>query len=233
MSFMGEGGASVSNVVIITDPGSFWSHDSVGQAGGGQMVFGDVSVGNQLITSNGGAIYSSSIIFGNSSSSSSNSATVTGAGSVWNLGPVGGGSLEVGNGGQGSQLTISDGGAVHVTHGFVGFSGKNDRVTVTGAGAVWDDMFDLFIGNNGKTNTLTIGPGGTVTATNAYVSYLAGSVGNHIDVEGGTMLVTSSATIGNFNCSSSGTITVDAGELIVTNAAGNAVLEVSQRHVHA
>jgi T5SS/PEP-CTERM-associated repeat protein len=231
--FMGEGGASVSNVVIITDPGSFWSHDSVGQAGGGQMVFGDVSVGNQLITSNGGAIYSSSIIFGNSSSSSSNSATVTGAGSVWNLGPVGGGSLEVGNGGQGSQLTISDGGAVHVTHGFVGFSGKNDRVTVTGAGAVWDDMFDLFIGNNGKTNTLTIGPGGTVTATNAYVSYLAGSVGNHIDVEGGTMLVTSSATIGNFNCSSSGTITVDAGELIVTNAAGNAVLEVSQRHVHA
>jgi hypothetical protein len=47
------------------------------------------------------------------------------------------------------------------------------------------------------------------------------------------MLVTSSATIGNFNCSSSGTITVDAGELIVTNAAGNAVLEVSQRHVHA
>ncbi len=224
--FIGEGAASVSNVVIITDPGSFWSHDAPGGAGRGQMVLGDLSVGNQLITSNGGAIYSSSIIFGNNTSSSSNSAIVTGAGSVWNLGPIGGGSLEVGNGGQHSQLTIADGGAVHVTHGYIGFAGKNDMVTVTGAGAVWDDMFDLYIGNNGKTNTLTIGAGGTVTATNLYVSYLAGSVGNQIDVEGGTMLVVSNATIGNADCTSSGTITIDTGELIVTNAAHNAVLEV-------
>jgi len=224
--FIGEGGASVSNVVIITDPGSFWSHDAPGGAGRGQIVLGDISVGNQLITSNGGAIYSSSLIFGNSTSSSSNSAIITGAGSVWNLGPVGGGSLEVGNGGQGSRLTISDGGAVHVTFGYIGFAGKNDMVTVTGTGAVWDDMLDLYIGNNGKTNALSIGPGGLVVATNAYVSYLAGSVGNHIDVEGGTMLVVSNATIGNAGCTSSGTITVDTGELLVTNAAGNATLEV-------
>jgi len=87
-----------------------------------------------LITSNGGAIYSSSIIFGNNTSSSNNVATVTGTGSAWYLGPVGGGSLEVGNGGQHSQLTISDGGAVHVTFGYIGFSGKNDMVTVTGTG---------------------------------------------------------------------------------------------------
>jgi T5SS/PEP-CTERM-associated repeat protein len=225
--FIGEGGASVSNVVIITDPGSLWSHDAVGTSGGGQMVFGDASVGNQLITSNGGAIYSSSIIFGNNTASASNSATITGAGSTWYIAPgVGGGGLEVGNGGPGSQLTISDGGAVHVTHGIIGFAGKNDKVTVTGAGAVWDDMVDLTVGSNGKTNTLTIGPGGAVTATNLYISYLAGSVGNHVDVEGGTMFVTTLATIGNLNCSSSGTITVDTGYLIVTNAAHNALLEV-------
>jgi T5SS/PEP-CTERM-associated repeat protein len=98
--------------------------------------------------------------------------------------------------------------------------------SVTVAGTVWDEMFDLYIGNNGKTNTLTIGPGGTVTATNLYVSYLAGAVGNHIDLEGGSLIVPTLLTIGNWNCSSSGTITVDAGELIVTNAAHNAVLEV-------
>ena len=40
------------------------------------------------------------------------------------------------------------------------------------------------------------------------------------------MIVLSNATIGNAGCTSSGTITVDSGELLVTNAAHNGVLEV-------
>jgi T5SS/PEP-CTERM-associated repeat protein len=223
--YVGDGASSSSNVVIITGPGSVWSHDYAGRAGNGLMVFGESSTGNQMTTTNGGAVYSSNIIIGNATASSSNVVTVTGAGSVWNITPgSGSGDLEVGLGGPGNQLTISDGAAVHATHGIMGGTSKNNVVTVTGTGSVWDSMIDLTVGSDGVTNTLTIGPGGTVVATTTYVSYLAGA-GNRINIEGGS-LVSSNVTIGNLNCSSTGQITVDAGNLIVTNATHNAVLEV-------
>jgi T5SS/PEP-CTERM-associated repeat protein len=217
--------ASSSNVVTITGPGSVWTHDGVGRTGGGLMVFGESSTGNQMTTTNGGALYTSNLIIGNATASSSNVVTVTGAGSVWSVSPgQGAGDLEVGLGGPANQLTISDGAAVHSTHGIMGGTSKNNVVTITGTGSVWDSMVDLTVGSDGVTNTLTIGPGGSVAATNTYVSYLAGA-GNRINIEGGT-LASTNVTIGNGNCTATGQITVDSGELLVTNAAHNAALEV-------
>lgn len=218
--------ASSSNVVTITGPGSVWTHDGVGRTGGGLMVFGESSTGNQMTTTNGGALYTSNLIIGNATASSSNVVTVTGAGSVWNISPgQGAGDLEVGLGGPANQLTISDGAAVHTTFGILGGgTSKNNVVTVTGTGSVWDSMTDLYVGSDGVTNTLTIGPGGSVVATYVYVSYLAGA-GNRINVEGGT-LASTNVTIGNANCSATGQITVDSGTLLVTNAAHNATLQV-------
>jgi T5SS/PEP-CTERM-associated repeat protein len=224
--YVGDGASSSSNVVTITDPGSVWSHDYAGKTGNGLMVFGQSSMGNQMTTTNGGAVYSSNIIIGNSSSSSSNVVTITGTGSVWSVSPSdGAGDLEVGLGGPANQLTISAGAAAHTTFGILGGTSKNNVVTVTGTGSVWDSMTDLYVGSNGDTNTLTIGTGGSVVATNVYVSYLAGAIGNRINIEGGS-LASTNVTIGNLNCSATGQITVDAGNLIVTNAAHNATLEI-------
>ena len=136
--YVGGSASSSSNVVTITGPGSVWTHDGVGHTGGGLMVFGQASTGNQMTTTNGGALYTSSLIIGNATASSSNVVTVTGPGSVWNISPgQGGGGLYLGYGGPGNQLTISDGAAVHTTAGFVGFSGKNTTAMVTGTGSVW------------------------------------------------------------------------------------------------
>jgi T5SS/PEP-CTERM-associated repeat protein len=189
------------------------------------MVIGESGKANQMTTTNGGAVYSSNIIIGNATASSSNIVTITGTGSVWSVSPgQGAGDLELGLGGPANQLTISDGAAVHATFGILGGTSKNNVVTVTGAGSVWDSMTDLYVGSDGITNTLTIGPGGSVVATYVYVSYLAGA-GNRINIEGGN-LESTNVTIGNANCTATGQITVDAGQLLVTNAAHNAVLQV-------
>jgi T5SS/PEP-CTERM-associated repeat protein len=214
--YVGNGGGSSNNVVLITGPGSVWSN--------GVMVLGENGKANQMMTTNGGALYTSNLIIGNASSSSSNVVTVTGAGSVWNIGPVPGG-LYLGYGSPGNQLTISDGAAVHTTAGFVGFAGKNSTMTVTGAGSVWDSMLTLIIGDESSSNTLTIGPGGSVVATNVYINYLGGTVANRINIEGGSLISTNVA-VGNLTCTGAAQLTVDAGNLIVTNAAGNAALEV-------
>jgi T5SS/PEP-CTERM-associated repeat protein len=214
--YVGNGGGSSNNVVLITGPGSVWSN--------GVMVLGENGKANQMTTTNGGALYTSNLIIGNANTSSSNVVTVTGAGSVWNIGPVPGG-LYLGYGATGNQLTISDGAAVHSTAGFVGFAGKNTTATVTGTGSVWDSMDTLIIGDESNTNTLTIGPGGSVVAINVYINYLAGTVGNRINIEGGS-LVSTNVAVGNLTCPASAQLTVDSGNLIVTNAAHNAVLEV-------
>ena len=220
--WVGTGVASSSNnVVTVTDPGSVWIN--------GLMVHGDISIGNQITITNGGEVRCANIIMGNASSSSNNVGTVTGAGSVWNIGPSPGlGGLEVGHGGRHNQLTIRDGAVVHATHGALGGTSKSNVVTVTGTGSVWDRMVDLTVGSSGQTNTLIIETGGSVVATNVYVSYLVNAAGNRIDIEGGSLAATN-VTVGNnqaANCAATGQITVDSGELIVTNAAHNAVLEV-------
>jgi T5SS/PEP-CTERM-associated repeat protein len=213
--------SSSNNVVTVTDLGSVWIN--------GLMVLGDIGTGNQMTIANGGEVRCANIIMGNAASSSNNVGTVTGAGSVWNIGPSPGlGNLEVGHGGRHNQLTIRDGAAVHATHGVLGGGSKSNEVTVAGTGSVWDSMGDLTVGSSGQTNTLIIETGASVVATNVYVSYLVNAAGNRIDIEGGSLAATN-VTIGNntlTNCAATGQITVDAGELLVTNAAGNAKLEI-------
>jgi T5SS/PEP-CTERM-associated repeat protein len=220
--WIGTGVSSSSNsAVTVTDLGSVWIN--------GLMVVGDISTGNQITITNGGEVRCANIIMGNAASSGNNVGTVTGASSVWNIGPAPGlGNLEVGLGGRSNRLIIADGAAVHSTHGVLGGTSKSNVVTVTDSGSVWDSMVDLTVGSSGTTNTVIIGPGASVVATNVYVSFLVNASGNQIDIEGGSLVATN-VFIGNPqapNCGATGQITVDAGELVVTNAAGNAKLEV-------
>jgi len=91
--------------------------------------------------------------------------------------------LYVGNYGAGSQLTISNGGKVYNTAGYVGFdssSSSNNTVVVTGAGSTWQNYTGLGLGGHlsggayvdgGANNRLTVTNNGWVlvggVATNA------------------------------------------------------------------
>jgi len=103
--YVGYNGASPSNTVLVTGTGSVWSNLT-------GLYVGNNGAGNQLVISNGGAVYSSSGFIGYTSAS--NNVSVTGAGSVWRNS----GSLCVGYNASSvsNKLTVS-GGALYVTNG--------------------------------------------------------------------------------------------------------------------
>ncbi|WP_164738362.1 autotransporter-associated beta strand repeat-containing protein [Aquabacter cavernae] len=104
-------------------------------------------------------------------------ATVTGAGSTWNLGTS---SITLGYEYSGTvgTLTIEDGGTVTSGTGYLGYyDGTSGVVTVTGAGSTWDlGSAELYVGYSGN-GTLTISNGGTVTSGDGYLSDDTTSVG--------------------------------------------------------
>ncbi|QUS57106.1 autotransporter domain-containing protein [Pseudovibrio brasiliensis] len=84
--------------------------------------------------------------------------------------------LHVGERGEGT-LTVSDGGTVSSTHGYIGhFSGSTGIVEVTGTGVAWDSSVDLFIGDYGD-GALTVSDGGAVSSAYGYVGNHSGSTG--------------------------------------------------------
>ena len=62
--------------------------------------------------------------------------------------------------------------------------------TVTGAGSLWSNAFDLYVGINGSGSQLLASNGGTVQAANGYLGSFAGSLNNRLTVDGGALLVT-------------------------------------------
>src|SRR5262245_61996504 len=107
-------------------------------------------------------------------------ATVTGAGSTWNVGGMG---LEVGGGSTGGigRLTISGGGVVNSTFVSIGDAADgSSRLTVTGAGSVLNagaiSVGDTDCGCGPLVGTLTIADGGAVNSLATRI--LAGSTLN-------------------------------------------------------
>ncbi|MCX7009713.1 MAG: hypothetical protein NTY53_21135 [Kiritimatiellaeota bacterium] len=210
--------------------------------------------GNQLTITNGGRVVGLGYV-GYNISASNNAVTVSGTGSVWSnySGPY---NLDVGYDGSGNQLTITNGGRVFTSRdGVVGHFGdaRNNAVTVSGTGSVWNNARDLDVGFMGSGNQLTITDSGTVVvAQNAYVGYVviatnntvlvtgAGSVlsngvslyvgfmgsGNSLIItNGGAVTVAQNAYVGYDASASNNQITLAGGSLITTNT-GHGVLDV-------
>jgi len=157
-----------------------------------EFYFGYFSSGNQLVVSNGGALADGFAYIGLASSSSNNVAVVTGAGSTW----TNTGDLRVGGFGGGNQLVVSDGGAVVSGTGyFAANSGEssNNLAIVTGPNSRWILNSILNLGYLGGGNRLVVSNGGTVQAVSAYVGVNSGSTDNRVTVHGGNLIVTNSA----------------------------------------
>jgi T5SS/PEP-CTERM-associated repeat protein len=228
--YIGDKDGANSNAVVVTDAGSVWNNSS-------HLLIGTRGSGNRLTITNGGAVYSFGSLIGELASASNNAVTVTDPGSVWTNtnGRING--FIIGYSCIGSTLTITNGGAVINTEGYIGGyvgggdtnlgsvlnantnAANNNAVTVTGTGSVWNNSSDLSIGYYGSSNILTIANGGTVYNANACIGYTNGANNNVVAVtglgsvwdSGGNLLV------GSFGSTNSLTVAAN-GSVIASNA---------------
>jgi hypothetical protein len=142
------------------------------------------------------------------------------------------------------QMTVSNGtwASVYVSVGVYSGSGtltiaggtstlvSNLAIAYYTPGGVWLTGGQLLVAN-GSISVGAAGVGwltqsnGTLQAQAVDIGASAGSQGT-LTIAGGTSSVYSNMTIGNSNCSGTGTVVVAGGGLYVTNAAHNAILDV-------
>ncbi len=151
--------------VTVTDPNSLWHiAEGILVGGGGH---------GELLIANGGRIESDhGSIDSPGSTADPSSATVTGAGSLWqNAGYV-----TVGNDGP-AELTIADGGQVTNTDAYVGYnSGGDGVVSVTDANSMWANSGQLHVGYRGD-GTVSVTNGGRLTSDTGIIGTRATSEG--------------------------------------------------------
>ena len=189
-SLGGDGTATVSG------SGSSWtmaSTSTVGSAGDGTLT---ISSGGLVSTTGAVTLGNLATGFG--------TATVTGAGSRWNLSgfqTVGGAGLGV--------VTVSGGGQlVSSSSALIGGAGGEGRVTVTGAGSRWSLGSSITVGVAGA-GDLTVSAGGEVSA--ASVAFGNNSTGRGVATVTGTgskLTTTGNVTVANVG---DGTLNVASG----------------------
>jgi T5SS/PEP-CTERM-associated repeat protein len=227
--------AASNNVATVTGSGSVWSNNfTLAISGGG-------GPGDELRINNGGKVY---VRTDASIGGKGNAATVAGSGSVWSNG-----TLSVGN--VLGTMTVTNGGQVIDGAGYVGHNsnGSNNQVLVVGPGSIWNNNPNLYVGFFGAANALLITNNGQVADGFAYMSFDSTSSNNSVRVAdggvwqngvlavgyqgssnslvitGGSVLATN-LVIGVATANCNNLVELDSGNLLVTNAVANAVLEV-------
>ncbi|WP_274425236.1 autotransporter domain-containing protein [Chelativorans sp. YIM 93263] len=135
--------------------------------------------------------------------------TVKGSDSTW----TSDGQLNVGNFGAG-ELTVSAGGAVSNTYGYIGSRSTGDgSVTVTGTESDWTNSEGLFVGFEG-TGELTISDEGSVSSNDyGYIGYFSNSSGRvTVTGNGSTLTISDLLHVGS---SGTGELTVSDGGRVV------------------
>jgi T5SS/PEP-CTERM-associated repeat protein len=235
--------------LIVTNQTTFIGEDGVGrmtvsngtwQAQGVDVGFGAGSDGG-LTVAGGTNVVSSFLRVG----------TQTGAtGAVWVTGGrliTTNSSFTVGNNGIGT-MAVSNGvwladvvgvanpmfsrGTLTIAGGTTTFLGGFDLGTnPSSTGTLWMTAGELVATNSGEARIGSFGIGrlvvsnGTLRLGNAFLGRFAGASGS-LTVAGGTTTASSGLTLGNFACTATGIVNVAGGNLFVTNAAGNATLDV-------
>jgi T5SS/PEP-CTERM-associated repeat protein len=216
-----NGTASVQNVFVGGQGGGT---GAVLMAGGtlssGSFYLGSSSVRNQLIASNGAAVFTTGDGFiGFDTGAHSNSAALSGPATRWSISS----NLYVGNLGAQNRLAVNNGAGVVSSNSYLGFDllSISNTALVAGPGSTWSNTGDLFIGWNGRGNQVLVTNGGKVwnrdselgrngSSNNFVLLSGAGSLwsnagkillgrsgfGNQIRVTNGAVLSCSGATFG-------------------------------------
>ena len=166
LGLVGNQGTAGSNSVLVTGNGSVWINGSA-------LVVGNGGIGNALTVSDAGRVVNGNGFIGHDTGASNNTVLVTDGGSVWTNAL----DLIVGNDGSGNSLILTNGGRAGVGgNSYVGYNhvARDNAVTVTGTGSVWNTTGYLAAGFSGAGSRLTITAGGVaVVAGAAYVGYAA------------------------------------------------------------
>jgi T5SS/PEP-CTERM-associated repeat protein len=151
---IGDTNSSPGNVIVVSGAGSTWINTS-------NLFMGYFGSMNQLIVTNGGAVYGANSYIGTYPPSSNNTIIVTGPGSVW----ITTTNFDLGDEGSGNALMIKDGGVVITPAAAMGnlLGSSNNTALVTGIGSVWSNTVGgIGVGGSGGGNSLTISNGGIV-----------------------------------------------------------------------
>ncbi len=233
--------------IIVTNSSTIIASNSVGQVTqlGGTMLLRDVRMalnpGSQgTFTMSGGTNSLTGGLLIAFSANSTGIVSVT-SGLLQTTGDISIGFFGV------SRMTVA-GGALRASSVLVGdHAGAQGTWTISGGsntmnsmiigdssgstGAVWMTGGDLFITNgavfvgNTGVGTLTISNGTWRAAGGVLVGNLAGALGT-LTIAGGTHSISPPLFIGRFDCAATGNVIIAGGQLFVTNAAHNAVLEM-------
>lgn len=147
------------------------------------LLIGNATSNNSLTIKNGAvglAVASGApgISIGKTATAAGNSVTVTGPGSNWTVSSAtaGRGQIAVGELGNTSSLTISNGATVVSYSGALGSGrsdnsdfGKSNTVLITGAGSSWTAEGNINAGNLGSYNSLTVSAGARLSADSSTV----------------------------------------------------------------
>jgi len=168
---LGNSSTASNNSVVVTGTGSVLSNS-------GNLTLGSAGSGNTLSVANGGRVFDTYGYIGSDSTSSNNSAIVSGSGSIWSNSSF----VSVGaNASSWGHLTISDGGVVKSSGGYVGYQGDHSSALVTGSGSIWSNngTIEISQGGNPTDNTLTVAnEGSVITGTLSIAQYYGGASGS-------------------------------------------------------
>ena len=174
-------GGSASSRYGVRIGASINSTGSVSVSGAGSVLTNsnsNVWIGpgsGTLSVTNGGTVTNNIAYIGYSSDDSRGCVTVSGAGSRW----INNGELMVGSSGNG-MLTVSDGGRVSNTDGYIGGSrNAAGSVTVSGSGSKWQSSRGIYVGDFGE-GTMTVSDGGQVSngGWNSWIGHYSNSTGS-------------------------------------------------------
>ncbi len=170
---IGGNPGSSNNLALVTGVGSIWTNR-------GELHMGFAGDGNQLVISNGGAVFGlDNRYIGYDLGAASNSVIVTDAGSRW----LGNDSLYLGVDGVFNTLLVRNGGQVTSGLGTIGGTsvGNNNRAVVTDAGSSWTNGQDLYVGELGSANLLVVSNGAVISgAGHGFIGFNASARSNSV-----------------------------------------------------
>ncbi len=218
VTYLSDNAGSFGNSLIISNNGQFISNDRVivGQGGGSRS--------QQLIVAAGGKLYTKAAdsAIGNNSSLG-NTATVTGAGSLWDQG---GRSLRIGANtsgqpaGTNNALFITSGGTVSNV-GSIYLpdygAGVANGIVISNGGQFYGGNLTLGQGNGGISNYYFLGGlgAGSYASLGAItVGGNAGTVGNQVIITNATMRTGGTVTVGNNVTATNNSLTVLTGGVL-------------------
>jgi T5SS/PEP-CTERM-associated repeat protein len=192
----------------------------------GDMIVGLASNTNSLTVQSGGALSGVNGFVGDNATSG-NTATVTGANSVWTAS----GALYVSPAGSNNLLTISNGGkvAVNASDALIGANAgaSGNEILVTGAGSVLSNLNGtLYVGRSGTGNSLHIQSGGLVSGKNVRIGGGTGTngttSGNGAYVDGSGSVWNVAGTLRDGSDGANSTLQITNGGVV--NVTGNTFL---------